>query len=30
MEIGNLDDKCHIRLDQLNSHDRSIINQINV
>ena len=28
MEIGNLGDKSHIRLDQLNSHARGIINQI--
>ena len=28
MEIGNLGDKCHIRLDHLNSHGRSIINKI--
>ena len=30
MEKGNLGDKCHIRLDQLNRHGRSIVDQINV
>ena len=30
MEIGNLSDKQYARLDQSDSHGRSIINQINV
>ena len=30
MEIGNLGDKYYARLDQSDSHGRSIINQINV
>ena len=30
MEIGNIGDKCHIRLDELNSHGRSVIDQVKV
>ena len=30
MELGNLGDKYSIRLDQLYSHGRTIIKQINV
>ena len=30
MEIGNLGDKCYIRLDQLYSHGSNIIKQIDV
>ena len=30
MEVGNLGDKCNIRVDQLNSHGSNIIKQINV
>ena len=30
MEIGDLGDKYYIGTDQLNSHGKSIINQINV
>ena len=30
MEVGNLGDKCNIRLDQLNSHGSNIIKLINL
>ena len=30
MEIGNLGDKCYIRLDQLNTNGNNIMNQINM